>query len=268
MGAQKITDHQAQRGRLHPPFVFHNVVAPKERVDDACKGAGPPNPQFFERLDQTGIIVAGWGLGEILFRAQFLTDQRLALFQRRHLCGWGRVPLVRLFLGQIIHLHKAGREQGASGRAEYVRQSLPGAGRVYIHGRDCVEGRFHLAGQKTPSDQRVEFVLIERQRRADGFRQACRIRGPNGFVRFLGIFDFALICGRARGERVRLVLLDHLPRSGLRFGIYVGTIRAHVGDQPHLPFFGQFHPFIKLLGNLHGFFRRPAQACRCKVEVM
>ena len=75
-------------------------------------------------------------------------------------------------------------------------------------------------------------------------------------MRFLRTLGFGPVNARLRGPvGVAVAVFDELPGLFLRGGGYIQGIRAHIGDEARRACLAQFHTFVELLGNDHGFDR-------------
>ncbi len=79
---QPVIDGLAQVGWGQPALFLLDVVARLDDLDGRCEGARTADAQLFQRLDQGGLGVSRWRLGEVLLGLQLLQVERLVDIER------------------------------------------------------------------------------------------------------------------------------------------------------------------------------------------
>ena len=193
----------------------------------------------------------------MLFGADLFVAQGLALGDFRQ-AAFIIIAGLFLVLALFIQLQKAG-EIHHRARGAQVGRAVMG-GNLDRGARQT--GRFHLRGHGPLPDQVVQALLfiIEINRHIP--RQAGKIRRPDGFMRFLGVFRLAAIDAGLPGHIVGTEFLaDHTAAAGYSLVRHLYAVGPHIGDQTDR-LAADIKTFIQALGNLHGALGAKAQLAR------
>src|SRR5581483_4990528 len=218
--------------------------------DGGCVRAGPANAFLFHGLDQAGLGVARWWLGEVLIGQQPDQIERLALRQRRQ--------RALLFLVTVLPLEIQHGEPGEDhARTVGAEQEVYG---LDVHCRLIQLGRSHLASHEAIPDQLVETVLLRRQHRSQLRRVAPCGRWADGFVGLLRPAAAGLVHTRPVGHVGLAPLIpNEVARLALGHAGDVQGVGTHVGDEADRPARPQVHTLVQLLRNGHGALGRKAE---------
>ena len=115
---QHIDDDKTQLRRMKLLIHANDITAGEDRFDDRRVGARPPNPLFFQRLDQRRLVVTRRRLREMLLRQYIHRIQDIA---RRHLRQY---DILFLFpFRPVVNRRKSSKFQLRSARAELIARS-------------------------------------------------------------------------------------------------------------------------------------------------
>ena len=187
---QEARHYSADIGRVEALVLQFHVLAVDEGSDDGCVGRRAADAVLFQRLDQRGLAVSRWRLGEMLFQPDFLKVDQIAFLHRRQ-----QVFLVVVRLGIVLVLdvdaHEARVTDGRPARAEAVFAT---AGEIDGHG---IQGRVnHLAGDGAFPDQAVKPELVIAEMFLDLEGLVARAGRANRLVRLLRVLRLGLVFAR------------------------------------------------------------------------
>ena len=119
-----------------------------------------------------------------------------------------------------------------------------------LYRRALQPGAFHLTGQRALPDQIIQLALV----RFGQFQRGGilgHVRGPDTFVRFLGVLGLVFIDTRGRWHVFRAKpVLDRIAGHRHRLGGHVDTVGPHISNVTGL---------IQTLGGAHGLARTHAE---------
>ncbi len=172
----------------------------------------------------------------VLFRGYRCLFGRLTL----HDLGQAFVIIIdnRIIAALFIDPHKAIKQHHLTSGAQAHLSVVTGD----VHRGAFQPCGLHLTRQRAFPDQIIQFALIcvgDFQRR----RIAGHIRGPDTFVRFLGVFRLVFIHTRGFWHIfIAIAVFDRIARGCHRFGRHINTVCPHVSDAAGL---------IEALGRAH-----------------